>query len=288
MSESRQELVAWVNGLLELNYTKIEQMGTGMGHDEYILQPFTEVFKRVFTVRPERDCQSHGAAYCQIMDSIYRDVPMNRVKFAAKQEYAYLENYKVLQSHFISHKIDKAIPTDRLMKCKMQDNLEFLQWVKRFWDANFPGDHYEAAARRGASNSPAPSASANRSTTTPVRRPVNNNGANRSMTGRGSALSAASTSSRASPDHLTVLNLQRELHEERTTVAALEKERDFYFGKLRDVEVLIQQDQDKNPGAVDNQLLKDIQAVLYSTEDGFEIPQDDQLLAEGEYPDETF
>ena len=31
MSESRQELVAWVNELLDLNYTKIEQMGTGNG-----------------------------------------------------------------------------------------------------------------------------------------------------------------------------------------------------------------------------------------------------------------
>lgn len=29
MGESRQELLTWVNDLLQLNYTKIEQMGTG-------------------------------------------------------------------------------------------------------------------------------------------------------------------------------------------------------------------------------------------------------------------
>jgi hypothetical protein len=29
MSESRGELIAWVNDLLHLNYTKVEQLGTG-------------------------------------------------------------------------------------------------------------------------------------------------------------------------------------------------------------------------------------------------------------------
>ena len=40
MGESRTELLQWVNELLAINYTKIEQCGT-------------------------------GAAYCQVMDSIY-------------------------------------------------------------------------------------------------------------------------------------------------------------------------------------------------------------------------
>ncbi|KAF9964712.1 hypothetical protein BGZ70_006045 [Mortierella alpina] len=143
MSESRGELIAWVNELLQLNYTKVEQLGT-------------------------------GAAYAQIMDSIYGNLPMSRVKFATKHEYEYLGNYKVLQTCFTSHKIDKAIPTERLMKCKMQDNLEFLQWLKKFWDRNFPGDHYDAVARRGAANEPL--SAANRSTTAPVRRAMNNGG----------------------------------------------------------------------------------------------------------------
>ena len=46
MGESRSELLAWVNELLQINYTKIEQCGT-------------------------------GAAYCQILDSIYRTFPSN-------------------------------------------------------------------------------------------------------------------------------------------------------------------------------------------------------------------
>ncbi|KZZ96444.1 Calponin-domain containing protein [Ascosphaera apis ARSEF 7405] len=33
----------------------------------------------------------------------------------------------------------------------MQDNLEFLQWIKRFWDQNYPGGEYDALGRRKAS-----------------------------------------------------------------------------------------------------------------------------------------
>lgn len=45
----------------------------------------------------------------------------------------------------------QLIPVDRLVKCKMQDNLEFIQWMKRYWDMHFPGGHYDAAGRRGKS-----------------------------------------------------------------------------------------------------------------------------------------
>ena len=55
---------------------------------------------------------------------------------AAKSEYEYMSNFKILQAAFKSHKIDKPIPVERLIKCKMQDNLEFMQWLKKFWDQN--------------------------------------------------------------------------------------------------------------------------------------------------------
>lgn len=48
MGESRSELLAWLNELLQINYTKVEQCGT-------------------------------GAAYCQILDSIYRMFPSNKL-----------------------------------------------------------------------------------------------------------------------------------------------------------------------------------------------------------------
>jgi hypothetical protein len=87
------------------------------------------------------------------------------------------------------------------------------------------------------------------------------------MSGREHLSAVANRSLRGpSPDHTVILNLQKELQEERNTVVALEKERDFYFGKLRDIEVLIQTAMESNAEIGDLQLVKDIQNVLYSTE----------------------
>ncbi|VVT54195.1 uncharacterized protein SAPINGB_P003954 [Magnusiomyces paraingens] len=117
-SESRQELVNWVNSTLQLNISKVDECGKGF-------------------------------VYCQLLDSIYRDIPLKRVNFRARNEYEYLSNFKILQAAFTSHGIDRPIEVDRLAKCRLQDNLEFLQWFKRFWDANYPtGTDYDAAAVR--------------------------------------------------------------------------------------------------------------------------------------------
>lgn len=52
------------------------------------------------------------------------------------------------------------------------------------------------------------------------------------------------------------------------TVEGLERERDFYFSKLRDIELLLQQAVDADPEIekADDGLVKHIQAILYSTE----------------------
>lgn len=59
---------------------------------------------------------------------------MSKVKFNAKHEYEYVANFKVLQSCFDKHNIENAIPVTRLIKCKFQDNLEFLQWIKKYFN----------------------------------------------------------------------------------------------------------------------------------------------------------
>lgn len=73
---------------------------------------------------------------------------MSKVKFNTVQEYEYVNNFKVLQKAFTDHQVDKVIPVERLVKCRFQDNLEFLQWVKKYWDTFFPGGAYDAIARR--------------------------------------------------------------------------------------------------------------------------------------------
>ncbi|CAG8493131.1 2868_t:CDS:2 [Ambispora leptoticha] len=248
MGESRTELLAWINDLLQLNYTKVEQMGT-------------------------------GAAHCQIMDSIFGDVQMNKVKFGSKHEYEYVANFKVLQTTFDKHKIDKMVPVERLVKCKFQDNLEFLQWMKKYWDTFYPGGPYDALARRGPGNNPAKTVTGGSAPRVATKRPA---------AGGGSATHhAVSTAGSKSGgyDQVQILELNKQVEELKVTVDGLEKERDFYFGKLRDIEILVQQSIEEAP---DNQLLKEIQAILYSTEDGFEVPPEGAAPVEGAYEEETF
>ncbi|GKZ31353.1 hypothetical protein AbraIFM66950_011873 [Aspergillus brasiliensis] len=194
------------------------------------------------------------------------DVPMSRVKFNVNTEYAYLQNFKVLQNIFAKHQVDKPIPVESLTKCRMQDNLEFLQWTKKYWDQHYPGGDYDAVARRKASGAPpagaggsragASSAGAARRGTTPTI-----------AAGRPRVAGAASAAN--------VAALQQEISTQKEAIAGLEKERDFYFAKLRDIELLLQSAIEADPELEkdDDSLVKHIQGILYSTEEGFEIPE---------------
>ncbi|KAF2403606.1 hypothetical protein EJ06DRAFT_541375 [Trichodelitschia bisporula] len=215
------------------------------------------------------------AALCQVFDSIFLDVPMSRVKFNVNTEYAYIQNFKILQNTFTRHHIEKNVPVEALVKCKMQDNLEFLQWSKRYWDQHFPGDEYDAIGRRkaaggpGAASAPAPRAPS-----------ASTGGARRNAP-------AVAPRTRTPNTGAASAVLQQENNALKETVVGLERERDFYFSKLRDIELLIQQAMEADPTleADDDSLLKRIQAILYSTEEGFEIPAEGE---EGAVEEETF
>lgn len=72
-------------------------------------------------------------------------------------------------------------------------------------------------------------------------------------------------------------------------IADLEKERDFYFSKLRDIETLLQAACEHDPELDKDEdgLVKSCQAILYSTEEGFEIPVEAEGDVNGEEA-ETF
>lgn len=277
IGESRTELLTWLNGLLNLNYKKIEECGT-------------------------------GAAYCQIMDSIYGDLPMNRVKFNATAEYEFQTNYKILQSCFSRHGIEKTVYVDKLIRCKFQDNLEFLQWLKKHWIRHKDESVYDPDARRKYRP-----IITNNSATKP-RTVSNPTTAKRSSsTGTGSAMSGGLATRHSSlgingsritsvtqgqlvaiqaeltKSQETIGSLNEEIEQYKGTVSTLEIEREFYFNKLRDIEILVHTTQDLinegvykfndetitghgngNGGAL-LRFVKKVESILYATAEGFEM-----------------
>ena len=148
----------------------------------------------------------------------------------------------------------------------MQDNLEFLQWSKRYWDQYYPGGDYDALARRkGVGGAPAAAAPAPVSSRT--------SGAGVSATSaarRGTTPTTTSSVARGArpPTGGASAAVLAENNQLKQTVEGLERERDFYFSKLRDIELLLQQAVDADPEIekADDGLVKHIQAILYSTE----------------------
>jgi microtubule-associated protein, RP/EB family len=167
---------------------------------------------------------------------------------------------------FTKHHIDKMIPVEQLVKCKMQDNLDFLQWTKKFWDQYFPGGDYDPLSRRKGGAMPPTS-----------RAPAGGAGARRP--GGTTPTTGPRVGVKAGTGGVANAALQQENNTLKETVVGLERERDFYFSKLRDIELLVQQAVDEDPELEKQEdgLIKQIQTILYSTEEGFEIPEGEQI-----------
>jgi RP/EB family microtubule-associated protein len=114
----KKDLLTWVNNILKLNLTTLDQVST-------------------------------GALYCQIIDAVHPNkVKMSKVNWKAKLEHEILHNYKILQQAFTDCNINKNIDVEKLAKGRAQENLEFLQWLKKYYDVNNPGGEYDAEKRR--------------------------------------------------------------------------------------------------------------------------------------------
>ncbi|XP_045466026.1 microtubule-associated protein RP/EB family member 1 isoform X1 [Harmonia axyridis] len=254
---SRHDMLSWVNDCLQSSFGKIEELCT-------------------------------GAAYCQFMDMLFPgSVQLKRVKFKTNLEHEYIQNFKILQAAFKKMAVDKIVPIDRLVKGRFQDNFEFLQWFKKFFDANYNGTTgYDALEARnheqmgnGGSNAPkggmmhrkpaASSAASTASKAKPVGRAMVKANPVRPVPNTKSNLNKGGDADR-------VEELNHQLSECKLTIDSLEKERDFYFGKLRDIEVMCQET-DESP------LIQKILDVLYATEEGFAPPDEVEVVGEEEY-----
>jgi RP/EB family microtubule-associated protein len=145
----------------------------------------------------------------------------------------------------------------------MQDNLEFLQWIKKFWDQNYPGHEYDPEARRqGQGVAPPPLHGASTARAGPGA--LSSGGATRSPARKTAASTTSAPIRRAAPpamaggavraagrplgvkQHIvpdeTIQALTAQMDEMKVSVDSLERERDFYFAKVcRVVKTRLQQ-----------------------------------------------
>lgn len=156
---------------------------------------------------------------------------------------------------------------DRLVKLKYMDNLEFLQWMKKFWDTNFPGHQYDAVARRKSSGNGTVLAAV-------IAKHDSTSKSLRSSLSDIPVPTSAPASSRSSETvtalQTQIATLQEAFALERVQSEGMLKERDFYFEKLREIEYAMQQVTESI--ILESDLYKLINTILYKTEDGFDLP----------------
>jgi len=281
---SRKDILDLFNDLLRMSLSKIEQTAT-------------------------------GAVACQLMDYIYPgSVAMKRVNWEAHSDFQYVENYKLLQASFTKNRIQKSIDVDRLIRAKYQDNLEFCQWLKAFYEQASPPfrDDYDPLARRvlgkggkkllpqfmpkGGNTAAAPSRNNSTKNSLSGKYPISNTSKkapsfpstntrrpkvalNRNRERVDDAIAADAVLLQKNSE------LSRKNSELELTINAVEKERDFYFEKLRGIEVMLQVHEEEGGNSNPSMLVERVLKVLYArSEDNVIVTDDGQLL--GNFPSE--
>lgn len=145
----RKEIVDWINNTLVININRIEDTAS-------------------------------GCIACQLLDIMHPGVlSMSKVNWAANKDFEYVGmcpcywwntylisrfkmmnglivfhvwppgNYKLLQTAFTKLSIDKYVDVDRLITGRYMDNLEFMQWFKRFFEMSVTDKgNYDCIAQR--------------------------------------------------------------------------------------------------------------------------------------------
>lgn len=275
----RVQLLKWINDFTKLNYSKIEQTASG-----------------VFV--------------CHVFDALYPgQLRLEKVKFNARHSYDYVHNYKVLQACFDRVGMKREIDVEKLIKGKYQDNLEFMQWVKAYYDTHASEDalNYDGQARREevigrsgvktVTNRAALSdLSSNASSDGPKNppRPVTRAAQSRPParprqplypSSKGAKTMVNVPSPQTSKLKEEIAQLKADKEDLQSSLEDTVTEREFYFGKLRKVEVICQNVTEEISNGSDSielfrDALEEIKLALYSEE---EVPvenTEEQLVEE--------
>ncbi|TMW44583.1 hypothetical protein DOY81_010335, partial [Sarcophaga bullata] len=238
---SRHEMLEWVNATVNGQYRKIEELCSGV-------------------------------AYCQMMELLFPNtIGMKKIKANAKLEHEFLYNLKLFQNAFTKLKMDKTVPIDRLMKAKFQDNFEFLQWFKKFFDAHSGGKEnlkLPSAIAAAAQNAPKPIRRLN-------TQPLSGSGALGKSTHKSETVKTPKNTQQTeeeesvSPSSLRVMQETRQKYAEQ--ILNVEFERNTYYKKLAEIEVILNESI-KNEKHVE--WCKRALNILYAADDN--TPVDDE------------
>ena len=198
---------------------------------------------------------------------------------------------QILQTAFSKKRIDRFIDVDKLTKRSFQTNMEFLQFMKCYWDMHAPNGSMPDGPMMSGQPPLVEAAAPNTSMPTPEKpaqkpkaEPKAHEAAANNKLGGGAKRAAPGASRKADPSSgvsggAASSEQQRQLALEVTelkmSVENLERERDFYYSKLREVEVLCQtHEADAVP------FLQSVLEILYKTDDADEfVTPDDADIA---------
>merc|ERR1719483_862333 len=219
------------------------------------------------------------------MDMLFPgSVSLKKVKFSTKLEHESIANFKLVQAAFKNLGVEKGFEVDRLAKLRFQDNCEFVQWFKKFFDANYTAGclDYDALEARGGltlgcGGPKAPGTDLNggelvkaasvRQGPRPSRK-AESTKTKEDVTNKNSSKKVDTNGCKTTDEEVT-----QQMEELKLNVQGLEKERDFYFAKLRNIEIVA--------GHADQEhkdLAQSVLDILYATEEGFVIPEEDECL----------
>ncbi|EAY95759.1 hypothetical protein OsI_17634 [Oryza sativa Indica Group] len=264
----RGEILSWINATLQLSLAKVEEAAS-------------------------------GAVQCQLMDMVHpwgganaqgalggSDALLSwglQVNFDAKTEYDMIQNYKILQDVFNKLRLSKNIEVNKLVKGRPLDNLEFLQWLKRYCDSVNGGimnENYNPVERRSkgckerslkGSNKSSKSLQANRLSSA-------NSADGGPCVGKVNVISE---------EHYIeqIQQLSEKIAGLKISMDSAEKERDFYFSKLRDIEILCQR-----PELEHLPMTKAVQKILYAADArDSPLPEANEIITRSPsmFPDEA-
>lgn len=243
----RAELLQWINSTLQLSVNKIEET-------------------------------ANGSVACQLMDVIHpNQINMAKVNFAAKSEYEMVNNYKILQSVFSKLNIAKHIEVGKLVKARPLDNLEFMQWMKAYFDTVAAGRDvadYDATTRRAGAKGGKEAATGG-AAPKPAAKPAGSLAPKRPAPSSSGVPSTAAAARAAPGARKEVDELRGQITTMKLNIDNVEKERDFYFSKLRDCEILCQMAEFKHLPVVEA-----IMGILYATDESVDVLQIAQSTVE--------